>query len=286
MSLLAFVIIIISAFMHASWNYLAKRSKGGVGFVWLYTMVSTVIYAPFVIYILIYQEISIGWIELGIIAGSAGVHLAYALTLQKGYRVGDFSLIYPIARGTGPMLVAISAIFLYDERLTPVGIIGIILIILSVFIITGGLRVLKQSSSVPPLAYGLLVGILIAGYTLLDKGAVSVFLIPPLLLNYGGIIGQLIILTPFAKRNWKEIQADWKNHRKEAIGVGVLNPLAYILILTTMVFTPVSYVAPVREVSILIGAIMGMVLLSEGFGKRRIIAAGIMVVGIVAITLS
>lgn len=286
MSLLAFVLIIISAFMHATWNYLAKRSEGSFTFVWLYMVVSLIVYAPFVVLIVIFQGITIGWLEIGLIAGSAIIHLAYALTLQKGYTVGDLSLIYPVARGTGPMLVAIIAVFIYDEQLNVVGIIGISLIILSVFILTGGLNVLKQSTSILPLAYGLLVGIMIAAYTLLDKGAVSVFLISPLLLNYGSIIGQLILLSPFAKKHWKMVKADWKNHRKEAIGIGVLNPLAYILILTTMIFTPVSHVAPVREVSILIGTVMGMRLLSEGFGKRRIIAAGIMLVGIVAVALS
>ncbi|MBM7600019.1 drug/metabolite transporter (DMT)-like permease [Virgibacillus halotolerans] len=286
MSLLAFGLIIISACMHATWNYLAKRSKGGTAFVWLYTAVSAIIYAPFVTFVLIYQEINIGWIGIGMIAGSAVIHLVYSLTLQKGYSIGDFSLIYPIARGTGPMLVAISAVFLYDERLTPLGITGIALIVLSVFIITGGLHIFTQSNAIIPLAYGALVGVMIAGYTLLDKGAVDVFLVPPLLLNYGSIIGQLLLLSPIAKRNWKAVRSDWKQHRKEAIGVGILNPLAYILILTTMVFTPVSHVAPVRELSILFGAIMGTVLLSEGFGKRRIIAAGIMVVGIIAVALS
>ncbi|ASK62200.1 EamA family transporter [Virgibacillus phasianinus] len=286
MSLLAFVLIIISAFMHATWNYLAKRSNGGFAFVWLYTAISATVYAPFVIFLLIYQNISIGWLEIGFIAGSAIIHLGYALTLQNGYKIGDLSLIYPVARGTGPMLVAIIAVFIYDEQLSPAGIMGIILIILSVFIITGGLRVLKQSAAIMPLGYGFLIGIMIAGYTLLDKGAVSVFLISPLLLNYGSILGQLILLSPYARSHWKDVRSDWKSHRKEAIGVGVLNPLAYILVLTTMVFTPVSYVAPVREVSILIGAIMGMVLLSEGFGLRRIVAAGIMVIGIVAIALS
>ena len=179
MSLLAFVLIIISAFMHATWNYLAKRSEGSFTFVWLYMVVSLIVYAPFVVLIVIFQGITIGWLEIGLIAGSAIIHLAYALTLQKGYTVGDLSLIYPVARGTGPMLVAILAVFIYDEQLNAVGIIGISLIILSVFILTGGLQVLKQSTSILPLAYGLLVGIMIAGYTLFDKGAVSVFLISP-----------------------------------------------------------------------------------------------------------
>lgn len=286
MSLLALGIIIISAFMHASWNYLAKKSAGGFAFVWLYMAVSAVVYAPLVIYMFIFYDVQFGWAEIGFMAGSALIHLAYSLTLQKGYKIGDLSLIYPVARGTAPLLVAIAAVFIYGERLSLTSMIGILLIVGSVFIITGGLQAFKKSGATLPIMYGLLIGVLISGYTLLDKGAVSALLMSPLLLNYGGVIGQLIFLSPVAKRRWKEIRHDWKHLRKEAIGVGILNPLAYILVLTAMTFTPVSHVAPVREVSVLIGTIMGARLLAEGFGLRRMIAAGTMVVGIIAIALA
>ncbi|WP_257351508.1 EamA family transporter [Pseudalkalibacillus decolorationis] len=286
MSPLAFVLIIISAFMHATWNYFAKRSEGGFAFVWLYMAVSAVIYAPLVVGLLIFQDLSLGWPEVGFIVGSTVIHLAYSLTLQKGYKIGDLSLVYPVARGTGPMLATIAAVFIYDEHLSIIGLIGIIFIVLSVFTLTGGLQVLKQSASVMPLVYGIMVGVMIAGYTLLDKGAVSVLLIPPLLLIYGSILGQLIVLTPLARNHWKEVRYEWQNHRKEALGVGILNPLAYILVLIAMVFTPVSHVAPVREISILFGTVMGTRLLAEGFGLRRIAAAGVMVVGVIMVALS
>jgi drug/metabolite transporter (DMT)-like permease len=285
MSLLALVIIIVSAFMHASWNYLAKRSDSGFVFVWLYLGVTAVFYAPFVIGLFIVQHISIGWAEIGLIAGSALIHLAYALLLQKGYKIGDLSLIYPVARGTGPLIVAITAFFLYQEKLTTLGTTGIVFIIAGVFIITGGFQVLRGGSLLP-VGYGVLIGVMIAGYTLLDKGAVSVFAMSPLLLNYGSFLGQFLLLSPFAKKEWPLVRKTWRLHRREAIGVGILSPLAYILVLTTMVFTPVSYVAPVREISILIGAVMGTYLLKEGFGARRIIAAMMVVIGVTAVALS
>ncbi|MDY0395088.1 hypothetical protein RWE15_12490 [Virgibacillus halophilus] len=111
MSALALSLIVMSAFMHATWNYLAKRSAGGFAFVWLYMSVSTVIFAPFVIGLFFLQSISFGWMELAFIAGSALIHVVYALMLQKGYKIGDFSLVYPVARGIGPAIVAISAVF-------------------------------------------------------------------------------------------------------------------------------------------------------------------------------
>ncbi|WP_099159696.1 EamA family transporter [Virgibacillus ndiopensis] len=286
MSLLALSLIILSAFMHATWNYLAKRSGGGFAFVWLYLAVSIIVYAPFVIAMFIITTIHLGWVEIGFIVGSAIIHLVYSLTLQKGYKIGDFSLIYPVARGTGPMIVAIAAVFIFDESLSIIGIIGILLIIGSVFAITGGIQAIRKTSTVLPLVYGLIIGVIISAYTLFDKGAVGVILIPPLLLNYGTFLGQLLFLTPKALRNWEEVKSDWVNHRKEAIGVGILNPLAYILVLSAMTFAPVSYVAPVREVSILIGTIIGTKLLAEGFGMRRIIAAATMITGIIIVTIS
>lgn len=285
MSLVALILIIASALMHATWNYLAKRSNSGFVFVWLYLGVSSVVFSPFVIGLFIIKDISIGWIDIGFIVASALVHLAYALLLQRGYRVGDLSLIYPVARGTGPLLVAVVAVFLYNEQLTPLGVVGIALILLSVFMIMGGFRMLKNASLLP-IGYGLLIGVMIAGYTLLDKGAVSAYAMSPLLLNYGSFLGQFLLLTPFAKKQWSEVRKTWKYHRKEAVGVGILSPAAYLLILTTMVFTPVSYVAPVREISILVGAIMGTYLLKEGFGARRIVAAIMMFIGVAVVAIS
>ncbi|HEU5139407.1 MAG TPA: EamA family transporter [Bacillales bacterium] len=286
MSLLAFGLVIISAFMHATWNYLSKRAQGGAAFTWLFLAISSVVYAPFAAAIMFYQQPHFGWLDLLFIAGSTVIHLAYFLVLQKGYKVGDLSVVYPVARGTGPMLASVAAIFLYNENLTVVEFAGISLIVLSVFFLTGGAKIFNNPSSFLPLIYGLVVGVIIASYTLLDKGAVAVLLIPPLIYNYGGILGQLILLSPIALRRRKEIRREWNLHRKEALGIAILSPLAYILVLTAMVFTPVSHVAPVREISILIGTVMGTKLLSEGFGFRRIVAAGTMVAGVIIVAFS
>ncbi|TQS74161.1 EamA family transporter [Ornithinibacillus gellani] len=286
MSLLALVLIIISAFMHATWNFLAKLSNSGFSFVWLYLISSAIIYAPLVAGLFIFTDVQFGWMEAAFIIGSAGIHLTYSLTLQKGYTVGDLSLIYPLARGTGPMLVAIIAFFFLDEPLTIVSSVGIIFIIGSVFVISGGLQSLRNMKDTTAVSYGLLIGVMIASYTLVDKLAVSTFVIPPILLIYGFIIGQIILLTPKAIKNWSDVKSDWHKHRNKAIGVGILNPLAYILVLVAMTFTPVSHVAAVREMSILIGTIMGTKMLSEGFGSRRMIAAGTMIIGIILVTMS
>jgi drug/metabolite transporter (DMT)-like permease len=112
-----------------------------------------------------------------------------------------------------------------------------------------------------------------------DKQAVSRFAVPPLILDWGSNLGRTIFLTSLPARYPRETRVEWREHRFEAIGIAVLAPLSYILVLTAMQFTPVSYVAPAREISILIGTAMGTRLLAEGDGRRRLIAALAMVLG-------
>jgi drug/metabolite transporter (DMT)-like permease len=205
--------------------------------------------------------------------------------LQRGYRVGDLSVVYPLARGTGPLLTMVGAVLLLGERPTPPAVIGALLIITGVFFIAGGEQMVRRRQLGAGVSYGLLTGLLIAAYTLWDKTAVSTFLVAPLLLEYGSSIGRTVMLTPTAWRRRSEVRYEWRTHRWEAIGIAVLSSLAYILVLTALITAPVSYIAPLREVSILFGALLGTWLLKEGHAQRRLLAAGVMVVGIVLLTL-
>lgn len=279
----ALAILIVSAFTHATWNLLAKRTKGGAAFVWLFNALATLIYGLPAVAVLIFQRPHIGAIELLWMLGSAILQLAYFLLLQQGYRMGDLSLVYPLARGTGPLLSTTAAIALLGERPTLIALTGAVLIALSVFILTGDLYKLRSPDVRRAVIYGLLTGGLIAAYTLWDKYAVSTLMLPPLVLFCSGTLGQVGLLVPLVLRNWEVVARQWHTYRLEALGIAFLNPMSYILVLTALVFTPVSYVAPTREISILIGVVMGNRLLGEGDATRRLIAAGVMVLGVVAL---
>jgi drug/metabolite transporter (DMT)-like permease len=108
-------------------------------------------------------------------------------------------------------------------------------------------------------------------------------LIPPLLLDYGSSLGRAVLLAPYAFQHRPEVKKLWTDHRWEVIGVACLSPLAYILVLTALRFTPVSYVAPAREISVLIGVAMGARLLREGEVMRRMAAAGLIVLGVMTL---
>lgn len=282
MTAFALGLVLAAAFVHASWNFLAKRAGGGAAFVWLFAALSALFYAPLAVMIYQWQKPYIGPMQVGFMAGSALVHLAYFLILQRGYRVGDLSLVYPLARGTGPTLSTFTAIIFLGERPTPLAILGTLLVAGGVFLISSG-SASSGGSRKWGIGYGLLTGTLIAAYTLWDKYAVSTLLIPPLLQDFCTTLGRVLLLGPIALRKREEVRQEWRTHRKEAIGVALLCPLSYIMVLTALITSPVSYIAPAREVSILIGALMGSRLLAEGDTRRRLPAAAAIVCGVIAL---
>ncbi len=283
MTALALALILAAAFVHASWNYLLKRSGGGTIFVWLFATLSALIYAPLAALVIWLQQPELGWVHFGLMFASAALHTAYYLLLDRGYRSGDLSVVYPLARGTGPLITILCAVLLLQERPTPVAVSGALLIGGGAIALTGDPRKLRQSGNLHAVGFALLTGCMIASYTLVDKIAVAAWLIPPLVQDWAANLGRVLLMTPLALRLRGDILPTWRRAKKEIIAVALLCPLSYILVLTAMVFTPVSYVAPAREVSILVAALMGTQLLAEGDVTRRLAAAAAMVAGIVCL---
>ena len=274
-----------AAVIHATWNLINKQASGHATFTWIVAVLSALFYAPATIAIIEIWQLKFSFVEVGMMAGSAALHTGYFLLLNQGYRVGDLSLVYPLARGTGPLLSTIAAIIFLGERPSVVAVVGALLIIGGVMVLAGNFARLRQSGTRAAVGYALITGLFIAAYTLWDKQAVSRFAIMPMVLDWGANVGRAILLTPFALRYSEEAVIEWREHKWEAVAVAILIPLSYILVLTAMSFTPVSYVAPAREISILIGTALGARLLAEGDAPRRLAAAGAMVLGVVALAL-
>ena len=280
MSAFALVLVLSAAVLHATWNYLLKRSGGGIAFVWLFATLSTALYAPLALGVLWWTRPALSWESFALIAASAVIHTAYYFLLDRGYRSGDLSLVYPLARGSAPLITVAAAIVLLGERPTPLAIAGALLIAGGAITLTSNLRELRQARSLPAVGFALLTGCMISAYTVVDKLAVAAWLVPPLFLDWATNLGRVFIMAPVALRQQRALRECWRRSHREIIGVAVLCPLAYILVLTAMVFTPVSYVAPAREISILVAAILGVSLLAEGHVTRRLFAAAAMVAGI------
>ncbi len=279
MTMFGFGLVLAAAFCHAIWNFFVKRLNDGPELVWLFSLISVGLYLPVAIIILITTASSFGFRQVAFIAGSAMLHLGYFLLLQQGYRRGDLSLVYPTARATGPLLSTTLAVVLLGEKMTYQIAAGGVAIILGVLFLTGGFKQGGKKIGTSIL-FGLGVGILISSYTVWDAFSVSALMVPPLLLDYASSIGRTILLAPIAARRKKLVSGYWQEHRLGVIAIAVFSPLAYILVLYALTFTPVIYVAPTREVSVLITVLMGSVWLGEGDLRRRMLWATLIVFGV------
>jgi drug/metabolite transporter (DMT)-like permease len=279
MTTLGFLLVITAAFCHAIWNFQVKRLAAGPELVWLFSLVSLIIYAPLAVWFLWDQGGNMGWPAVGMIVASSCIHLAYFLLLQRGYRFGDLSLIYPIARSTGPLLSTTFAVLVLGENMTLQAGLGGLLIIGGVICLSGGFGA-NSRQLLPSIAFGVVVGLFIGSYTVLDAYAVSVILVPPLLLDYGTTLGRVIILGPLAARRRESVRTLWREQRSGVMIVAIFSPLAYILVLYALTFTPVIYVAPLRETSVLIGVFLGSMILGEGHLRQRMIWASVIMAGV------
>jgi drug/metabolite transporter (DMT)-like permease len=285
----ALLLVLISAVAHAGWNFIAKRASAGPVFNWLFDCLSVLVCLPLgIVQVLIDPPAVFGLRSIAavFIVGSACLHLAYFLLLGQAYkRGGDLSVVYPLARGTGPMLSTVAAVALLGERPTPLAVLGAVLIGVGVFVLAGNPARLRAAAAGKSVMFAVLTGIVIAGYTLWDKGAVSDTgaAIPPVLYFFLFTAVRALMLTPYALSRPKVIRSEWQLHRAHAFGIAVLSPASYILVLYALSVSPVSYVAPVREIGILLGALMGARFLAEGQAKRRVAAALAMVAGVVAL---
>jgi drug/metabolite transporter (DMT)-like permease len=281
----AIVLVLAAAFIHASWNYVLKKSGGGVGFVWAFALLSSLLYAPLAVGVVFFQNFQFGSEALGYLFASAILHTAYYLLLDRGYRYGDLSVVYPLARATGPCLTVLIALLALGERPGVVALCGAALVVGGALFLAASPAKLREAGAARGIVFALLTGCMIASYTVVDKQAVSVALIPPILQDWGANLGRVIVMAPVALRRREEVRAAWTNKRMAVLLVALLCPLSYILVLTAMVFTPVSYVAPAREISILFAALMGTHWLQEGDVSRRVAAAAAMALGAVALAL-
>lgn len=282
MSLGIFLLVLLSSFLHASWNLLAKTISGGVPFVWLIAVVMSLVLLPF----------SVAWIwcfgfncsvaNLGALFIASALHLVYFVALQKGYEAADLSVVYPLSRGSGPVFAAMGAVLFLGEQVTLIDAGALGLVVLGVLLISG----LGQKSQNAPkrtlgVWYGLGIGFLIACYTLWDGYSVKTLLIAPVLLEYTTHPLRVVALLPLASRRWPEVRELWHQHRWKILSISVMSPVAFILVLYAILATPVHIVAPAREMSIVFGVIYGSRFLTEENFLARLTGSLLILTGIV-----
>lgn len=279
----ALVLVITGALLHAIWNLCAKKASGGLPFVWLFGVVSIVVSFPFGLAAWQANSQQLSALAWAAIVASALVHVAYSLILQKGYRESDFSVVYPLARGTGPMFAVIGAIVVLGEVPSVIGYVGIASVLIGIFLVSGVGKIacVNKQKRTAGIWWGCLTGLSIACYTVIDGWAVKSLGLAPVLYYVLGLALRTLILAPAALRNTQALREQWKTNGRYIVVVGVLSPLAFSLALFAMVIAPLSYVAPVRELSMLLGVLLGSWFLREALSVSRIAGTVCMVLGVV-----
>lgn len=282
MPLLALSTILLAALTHATWNLAAKRAADARHFVWMYSALSIAIYTPVVAWIVVTTRPSFGWTHWSVLSGTAALHIAYSLVLQAGYRASDLSLVYPIARGSGPLISFVLAVWLLGEAVTWLSIVGVAAIVGGIVLVSG---MLSSEHRAPKagVAFGLATGLFIASYTINDGYAVKVLMISPFIVDYAGNVVRALVLTPRAWLDRARLVEEWRGHKRSVAIVSVLGPLGYVLVLFAMQIAPVSHVAPARELSTLIGAYFGARVLREKAAPSRLVGAACIVLGVVSL---
>lgn len=288
MTLASLLLVILASFIHASWNLLAKRAASvGPVFVFAYNLVACAAYAPWVLYLL--AEGTIAWTPegVGFVFLSGIIHLAYSLCLQRGYQVADLSVVYPIARGTGPMLSTIGAVLILGEAPTGEGLAGLALVVVGIGLIAtqGDLTAFRRPGGQAGVRWGTATGGVIASYTVIDAYAVKALGIAPVVLDWFSNLLRFLMLLPLILTNPNRAVERMRGFWWIAIGVGLLSPLSYILVLSALTTgAPLSLVAPMREMSMMVGALMGMLILRETVGPWRLTGCAVLIGGVVLLS--
>lgn len=293
---LALALVLAAALCHALWNLAAKHAGGDQRFVLLTSLLVAVLWGPLGLWV--------GWdvvprwgaLEWLCIAVSAATHVAYFTVLLRGYRAADLTVVYPVARGTGPLLSSGAAVLLLGETLGPAGLAGVGAVVAGVFLIAGGPRLLRELRGAEGdaaqrqrvlrgIAWGAATGICIAAYTVIDAYAVTVLALSPILVDYFGNLLRIGFSLPFAMRAPRAALAAWRDSWRWALVVALLSPLAYVMVLYAMRLAPLSHVAPARELSMLFAALLGGRLLGEGDRRTRMVGAACIALGVVGLSL-
>lgn len=292
MSLTALGLVVLAGLIHACWNIAAKKAGGDARFAFFSAFLMMLVWAPLGWWV--GRDVVPGWgrVEWLLVLASGVLHVFYYVILLRGYRKSDLTVVYPMARGTGPLLSSLVAITLLGEQISALGVAGIAGVVVGVFLIAGGPGLLRAAHD--PVArkrvhkgmvYGVVTGVFIASYTVVDGYAVKVVLMSPILVDYMGNFVRVALLAPSVLRDLPAAGQLWHTQWRYALLVAVVSPVAYVLVLFAMQQAPLSHVAPAREVSMLFAALIGGQLLGEGDRTARLLGAILIAAGVMALAL-
>lgn len=273
------LLILLSAVLHATWNFFAKRAGGSVITVWIGASISVVLLAPFALYVQWGHPLSSRAMVFGVSSGV--IHAVYWWALARMYGAGDISLAYPIARGSGVMGAAIGGFFLFGDPMPPVAWVGVILVTMGIFLLGSG----RGRVDLGAILRSLLTGATIIAYALIDDRGVQIM--HPVTYMLTQTVVAVAVLGAFGARRFsRRVASEYMENRSAAWVIGIGSPVTYIIVLFAMTLAPVGYVFAVREMAVVIGAVLGVLILKERMTPMRAVGIGCAVAGVLMIRLA
>jgi drug/metabolite transporter (DMT)-like permease len=281
MPLSAIGLLLVSAALHTTWNLLLKGGREKYMASWWAMLIGSLLFLPVLLFLGL--PVRATWPLLLV---SAFVEAVYFIILAYAYNDAEFSLVYPLARGAAPALIAVWSVVWLRERLTAGGILGLVTIIGGLLIVggSGWLRAngkLRWRGILPALILALCISI----YTVIDGAAVK--MTPPL--PYAALIYlfSAVYMTPVIVRRYglDRLGAEFRSSGWRLLGIGALIQVAYLMALLAYRISHVSYAGAIREVGVVMGALAGWLVLRERFGGPRVAGAAVIFGGILMIAL-
>ena len=278
MTTLTFLLVILSALLHASWNFVAKKYAGNYSMIYLSFLFSAVVSGLISIQFLGGIELTPALITLLIATGI--FHAVYGFVLTFTYKNGDISTLYPILRGSGIGGAVVLSIVLLHESLNTSSGIGVTMVISGIAVLS--YRRNRKATSPKGIFLAFVCGGLIMSYTIFDKLLVDE-MHPIPVLAASQIISVIMFFPYVMMKRRAELKFTLKNLWKPTIFVSIIATSSYLIILYVMQIAPVSRIVAVREASVVFGALTGYIILKEDFSKTRLIGVVLVMLGIILV---
>ncbi len=279
---LAVGLVLVSAVIHAWREMITKKAHDKQIFVWLFCVVAVIILFP----ILLYEGVEgrVTGTALLIALGASVIHSLYWYFMSRAYEAGDLSQVYPIMRSSPALIFVLSVVFL-GEQVSALAVLGVVTILAGIYTIN--MKRLTPKGLLEPLKalkerhtrFAILTALAVTAYSIQDKLVVQ--RIDPFLYNYLLILFPTLIWTPFIlkTKSAAAIVREWKRSPRDIVINAVIAALSYSLILKALTFERVSYITSLRQVSIVVGVLLGGHLLKEKHKWIRLCAAGLILAG-------
>lgn len=283
----ALALVLAAALLHAAWNALAKRGRDQLCFLWSAAAVATALFAPLAVPRLVREGVPAAAVPF--LAGTIALHAVYFYALGRSYRSGEFSLVYPVARGLGVALVPVLALPLLGERLSALGALGVALVAAGIVALQlatlGWWRAVRATGVAGPGTWwAVLTGLAIAGYALVDKAGVA--RMHPVAYIELMFAGSVALLVPAVAADRPALAREWARNARTIVAAGAMTLGAYLLVLFAFRLSKAGYVVAAREVSIVLSVAIGRLWLGERGLGGRLAGAGLVLAGVACVALA